>query len=291
MKKSYFASKKSELPLLFIYICTLKRQKSEFLNIDMSLNPSERDTKHTNIELENMRIALIGYGKMGKAIEKIAIERGHSIVSVIDIDNQGDFHSEAFRSADVAIEFTTPSAAYDNYLKCFAANVPVVAGTTGWLDHMEEIKNSCATEDKTFFYAPNYSLGVNIFFALNAQLAKLMNHFAQYDVSMSEIHHIHKQDAPSGTAIALACDIIRSVDRKNQWTTEKMNMPADLYIESIREGETPGIHNVVYESEVDRIQISHTSKSRTGLALGTVIAAEFTVGKKGFLEMKDLLPF
>ena len=236
-----------------------------------------------------MHVALIGYGKMGKTIEQLLIERGHSVVSVIDIDNQEDFESEAFKSADVAIEFTIPSAAYDNYLKCFAANVPVVAGTTGWLAHLDEIKTFCENGGKTFFYAPNYSLGVNIFFEVNACLAKLMNNFPDYDVSMSETHHIHKLDAPSGTAIAIADDILQYVNRKKQWTPERTNNPADLYIEAIREGETPGIHDVVYESGVDYIQIRHCSKSRAGLALGAVIAAEFTVGKKGFLGMKDLL--
>ena len=236
-----------------------------------------------------MRVALIGYGKMGKTIEKILIERGHSVVSVIDVDNQMDFQSEAFKSADVAIEFSVPSAAFDNYMKCFAAGIPVVAGTTGWLDRIEEIKTICATEGKTFFYAPNYSLGVNIFFAVNAYLAKLMNHFTDYDVSVSEVHHIHKLDAPSGTAIAIAEDILKQIGRKKRWTTTQTHQPADIYIESIREGEVPGTHDVVYESVVDEIQIRHRSKSRAGLALGAVLAAEFTVGKKGFLGMKEMI--
>ena len=238
-----------------------------------------------------MKVALIGYGKMGKTIEKILIERGHSIVSVIDIDNQDDFQSEAFQSADVAIEFSTPSTAYANYMKCFAANIPVVAGTTGWLEHLDEVKALCEKEGKTFFYASNYGLGVNIFFAVNNYLAKLMHHFPAYEVSISETHHIHKLDAPSGTAITLAEDIIKQVERKDQWTLEKTNVPDHLYIESIREGEIPGIHDVVYESEVDYIQIKHSSKSRMGLALGAVLAAEFTVGKKGFLGMKDLFSY
>ena len=238
-----------------------------------------------------MKTALVGYGKMGKAIEKILIERGHSVVSVIDIDNQEDFQSDTFRSADVAIEFSVPSAAYDNYLKCFAANVPVVAGTTGWLEHLGEIKALCRNEGKTFFYAPNFSLGVNILFAVNTYLARMMNNFPQYDVSMSETHHIHKLDAPSGTAIALAEDILGQVDRKKQWTLEKNNAPADLFIEAIREGEAPGTHEITYESEIDYIQIKHSSKSRTGLALGAVLAAEFTLGRKGFLGMNDLLQF
>ncbi|MDR0796083.1 MAG: 4-hydroxy-tetrahydrodipicolinate reductase [Tannerella sp.] len=236
-----------------------------------------------------MNVALIGYGKMGKTIEGILIQRGHVIVSIIDIDNQEAFHSEAFKSADVAIEFTTPSVAYDNYLKCFEAQIPVVAGTTGWLAHLETIKMMCENEGKTFFYAPNYSLGVNIFFALNAYLSQLMNHFPEYDVSISETHHIHKLDAPSGTAITLAGDIINQVERKKHWTPEKTDEPTGLFIESIREGEIPGIHEVVYESDIDCIQIRHNAKNRMGLALGAVLAAEFTVGKKGFLGMKDML--
>jgi len=238
-----------------------------------------------------MKVALIGYGKMGKAIEKIVVERGHSIVSIIDLDNQEDFQSDAFKSADVAIEFSTPSSAYNNYLMCFAANVPVVAGTTGWLEHLDEVKSLCENEGKTFFYAPNYSLGVNLFFTVNHYLAKLMNNFPQYDVAVSETHHIHKLDAPSGTAIVLVEDIFRQISRKKQWTLEKTNHPDDLFIEVIREGEAPGTHEIIYESDIDSIQIKHNSKSRLGLALGAVLAAEFTHGKKGFLGMKDLLQF
>ena len=238
-----------------------------------------------------MKAALVGYGKMGKAIEHILVERGHSIVSIIDIDNQEDFQSEAFKSADVAIEFSTPSAAYINYLKCFAANVAVVAGTTGWLEHLDEIKALCANEEQTFFYASNYSLGVNLFFKINQYLAKLMNNFPQYDVSVSETHHIHKLDAPSGTAITLAEDIFKQIERKNRWTLEKNNDPSEMYIETIREGEAAGTHVISYESDIDSIQIGHCSKNRTGLALGAVLAAEFSVGKKGFLGMNDLLQF
>ena len=238
-----------------------------------------------------MKVALIGYGKMGKTIEKILIERRHSVVSVIDIDNQGDFESDAFKSADVAIEFTVPSAAYANYQKCFAANMPVVAGTTGWLEYIDEIKALCKNEGKTFFYAPNYSLGVNIFIAVNNCLARLMNNFPDYDVSMTETHHIHKLDAPSGTAIVIADDILNHVTRKKHWTSAKTDEPDALYIESIREGEIPGIHDVVYESEADYIQIRHSSKNRIGLALGVVIAAEFTIRKKGFLGMKELFNY
>ncbi|MDR2921050.1 MAG: 4-hydroxy-tetrahydrodipicolinate reductase [Tannerella sp.] len=239
-----------------------------------------------------MKIALIGYGKMGKTIEQLALERGHEIVSIIDIDNPNDFQSEAFKSADVAIEFSAPTAAFDNYMKCFAANVPVVAGTTGWLERMDEIKTICKKEGKTFFYASNYSIGVNVFFAVNKYLAKIMNQFPAYDVCMSETHHIHKLDAPSGTAITLAEDIIEQIDHKNQWRLKQdAGQPTDLVIEDIREGEVPGIHEVHYESDVDYIHIKHSAKSRAGFAIGAVIAAEFTAGKKGFLSMNDLLKF
>lgn len=238
-----------------------------------------------------MKIALIGYGKMGKTIEQIALQRGHQIVSIIDINNTADFESEAFRSADVAIEFTTPATALGNYMRCFAANVPVVSGTTGWLEHLDEVKAKCEQEGKTFFYASNFSVGVNIFFALNRYLAKIMNGFPAYDVCMTEVHHIHKLDAPSGTAITLAEGILENVERKERWTLETAEQPTDLPIHAIREGEVPGIHEIIYESEADTISIKHDAKSRAGFALGAVIAAEFTAGKKGFLGMNDLFHF
>lgn len=238
-----------------------------------------------------MKIALIGYGKMGKTIEQIALTRGHRIVSVIDITNPQDFNSDAFRSADVAIEFTTPATAFGNYMKCFEANVPVVSGTTGWLEHINEIKEKCNREGKTFFYASNFSIGVNIFFALNKYLAKIMDRFPSYDVRMEEVHHIHKLDAPSGTAITLAEGITEHVKRKNRWTLDKEETPADIAIRAVREGEVPGIHEIVYDSDVDYISIKHSAKSRQGFALGAVIAAEFTCGKKGFLGMEDMLKF
>lgn len=238
-----------------------------------------------------MKIALIGYGKMGHTIEQIARARGHEIVSIIDINNPEDMRSEAFKSADVAIEFTTPATAVANYLAAFEAGVPVVSGTTGWLDRMEEIKTLCEKEGKTFFYASNFSIGVNIFFALNKYLAGIMNNFPSYDVRMTETHHIHKLDAPSGTAITLAEGILEKVDRKTRWTLETAEETADLPIHAIREGEVPGIHEIVYESDVDTISIKHAAKSRAGFALGAVIAAEFTAGKKGFLGMQDLFTF
>ena len=238
-----------------------------------------------------MKIALIGYGKMGKTIEQIALNRGHQIVSIVDINNPEEFQSDNFKSADVAIEFTTPATAFDNYMKSFAAGFPVVSGTTGWLDRISEIKEKCEKEGKTFFYASNFSIGVNIFFALNKYLAKIMNNFPSYDISMTETHHIHKLDAPSGTAITLAEGIIENVDRKERWTLETAEQPTDLPIHAIREGEVPGIHEVTYESDVDYISIKHDAKSRAGFALGAVVAAEFTAGKKGFLGMDDMLKF
>ncbi len=238
-----------------------------------------------------MKIALIGYGKMGKTIEQIALSRGHQIVSIVDINNPEEITSENFKSADVAIEFTTPATAFDNYMKCFAAGVPVVSGTTGWLDRIDLVKEKCEKEGKTFFYASNFSIGVNILFALNKYLAKIMNNYPNYNVSMTETHHIHKLDAPSGTAITLAEGILENVERKERWTLETAEQPTDLPIHAIREGEVPGIHEIVYESEVDTISIKHDAKSRAGFALGAVIAAEFTAGKKGFLGMNDMLQF
>lgn len=238
-----------------------------------------------------MKIALIGYGKMGKEIEQIALSRGHEIVSVIDDKSLDNFESPAFASADVAIEFTTPATAYDNFMKAFAHNIPVVSGTTGWLDKLPEIKNMCEKDGKTFFYASNFSLGVNVFFAVNEYLAKIMNQFTDYDVRMEEVHHIHKLDAPSGTGITLAEGILKNIDRKSDWALDKASKTSDLVIKSIREGEVPGIHEIFYESDADVISIKHDAKNRKGFALGAVLAAEFSHDKKGFLGMKDMLKF
>lgn len=237
-----------------------------------------------------MKIALIGYGKMGKEIERIALERGHNIVSIIDIDNQEDFDSDAFKSADVAIEFTVPQVALKNYRRAFAAGVKLVSGTTGWLDHVDEIKKECAN-GKTLFWSSNFSLGVNVFFAVNTYLAKIMNDFPSYNVMMEEVHHVHKLDAPSGTAITLAEAILENIDRKNKWVKEDAKADNELAIFSIREGEVPGIHSIMYESDVDSIVITHEAKSRIGFALGAVVAAEFTAKNTGFLGMQDMLKF
>ena len=236
-----------------------------------------------------MKIALIGYGKMGKLIERIARERGHEIVAVIDVNNTDDFASPAFRSADVAIEFTAPQVAVDNYRRAWAAGVPVVSGTTGWTAQLDEVKREVAEGGHTLFWSSNFSLGVNLFMMLSKYLAGLMNRYPQYDVAMTEVHHTHKLDAPSGTAITLAESILEKLDRKTRWVKEQASAPDELPIRSIREGEVPGIHTVRYESAVDSITITHDAKSREGFALGAVVAAEFTVGKKGFLGMEDLM--
>lgn len=238
-----------------------------------------------------MKLALIGYGKMGKEIEQIAISRGHSVVLTIDIDNQKDLTIENLSKADVAIEFTSPATAVNNYLQCFEAGVPVVSGTTGWLDRKAEVERACTEKNGCFFYASNFSLGVNIFFAMNKFLAKMMKDFPQYDVSMTEVHHTQKLDAPSGTAISLADDIIAFNKTKTKWTINDDKSDSELYIQPIREGVVPGIHTIKYNSEVDFIEITHSAYSRKGFAFGAVLAAEFCVGRKGILSMTDLLKF
>ena len=238
-----------------------------------------------------MNIAIIGYGKMGHEIEKICRERGHNIVCTIDANEEAKFDSDEFKSADVAIEFSSPESALNNYKLAFAANVPVVSGTTGWLDKIDVVKEACEKDGQTFFYASNFSLGVNILFAVNKYLANIMNDFPEYDVHVDETHHMHKLYAPSGTALTIAEGILQSLERKKQWKLDKQNSDDDLQINAFREGEVPGIHTIKYESEVDSITLSHDAKSRKGFALGAVVAAEFAAKKKGFLGMEDLLPF
>ena len=228
---------------------------------------------------------------MGKIIERIALERGHEIVSIIDIDNREDFKSDAFKSADVAIEFTVPQVALDNYKQAFEAGVAVVSGTTGWVDQQEKVKADVLKNGYTLFWSSNFSLGVNIFMAVNKYLAKIMNRFPEYNVEMTEVHHTQKLDAPSGTAITLAEGILDNIDRKTGWVKEIQKNDNELAIKSIREGQVPGIHTIRYESFADIIEITHDAKSREGFALGAVLAAEFTCGKKGFLGMNDMLKF
>lgn len=247
-----------------------------------------------------MKIALIGYGKMGHMIEEIARSRGHEIVSIIDVDNREDFQSEAFRSADVAIEFTTPTAAYANYVEAFKAGVKVVSGSTGWhKDHEDDVKRLIA-EGNTLFWASNFSLGVAIFSAVNKYLARIMNQFPDYDVTMEETHHVHKLDAPSGTAITLAEQICDNLDRKKGWVkgevhnadgtvTGSKEQPANLLrIDAVRRDEVPGIHTITYNSEADAITITHDAHNRRGFALGAVLAAEFTANHTGLLTTDDL---
>jgi 4-hydroxy-tetrahydrodipicolinate reductase len=240
-----------------------------------------------------MKIALIGYGKMGHIIERIALERGHEVVSKVDVDNQEEFESEAFASADVAIEFTVPAKAVENYRKAWAAGVPVVSGTTGWNAVLPELKEEIAANGYTLFWASNFSLGVNLFFELNRRLAQMMNRYANYDVAMTEIHHTEKKDAPSGTAITLAEGVLENLDRKEEWVLVDGRESADggrLGIVALREGKVPGTHIVSYDSAVDTITIKHEAKSREGFALGAVVAAEFLVGKPaGFYSMVDLI--
>ncbi|MBO7645742.1 MAG: 4-hydroxy-tetrahydrodipicolinate reductase [Prevotella sp.] len=237
-----------------------------------------------------MKIALIGYGKMGKMIEQIALSRGHEIVSIIDIDNQQDFESPEFASADVAIEFTNPAVAYDNYLKAWKAGVKVVSGTTAWLkEHGDEVREACAN-GKTLFWASNFSVGVAIFSAVNKYLAKIMNQFPQYDVNMVETHHVHKLDAPSGTAITLAEQIVERLDRKTKWGLHETAADT-LRIDDVRRGEVPGIHTVNYDSAADIITITHDAHSRQGFALGAVLAAEYTAEHEGLLTIDDMFKF
>lgn len=251
-----------------------------------------------------MKIALIGYGKMGKMIEEIALSRGHEIVSIIDIDNQEDFDSAEFASADVAIEFTAPHVAYGNYLRAFSHNVKVVSGSTGWMsEHRADVERLCNEEGQTLFWASNFSIGVAIFSAVNRYLAKIMNQFPQYDVEMEEVHHVHKLDAPSGTAITLAEEIVADVDRKASWTKGILLRPDgtiegtrqsatnQLRIDSIRRDEVPGIHSIKYDSDADCITITHDAHSRRGFALGAVLAAEYTKDHSGLLTINDMFNF
>lgn len=238
-----------------------------------------------------MNIALIGYGKMGKEIQQLAQQRGHSFPLIIDLNNQADLTVENLKSnnIDVAIEFTMPDSAYNNFLVCFEAKVPVVSGTTGWLQKFDDVVTICDTKNTGFFYASNFSLGVNIFFEVNKRLAQLMNPFSQYDVVVEEVHHTQKLDAPSGTAISLAEDIVKAIDRKINWQLNDFTTTDNLQIVSKRLSTVPGTHTITYDSDVDSIEISHVAKSRKGFALGAVLAAEYMKGKAGVHGMKDLL--
>lgn len=235
-----------------------------------------------------MNIALIGYGKMGKEIEKIAVKRGHTIVLKVDVDNKDKLTVDDYKKADVAIEFTTPHTVLDNIKKCFNADLPIVVGTTGWYENFDKIKLEAEKGNKTLFHATNFSLGVNLFFKVNKYLAELMNKYPEYEVSMEEIHHIHKLDKPSGTAITLAEQALEKLDRKNKWSISDKSAET-LFIEDKREGEVPGTHIMKYKSAVDDIEIMHKAHNRQGFALGSVVAAEFLKGKKGVYTMSDVI--
>ncbi|MES2330311.1 MAG: 4-hydroxy-tetrahydrodipicolinate reductase [Bacteroidota bacterium] len=236
-----------------------------------------------------MKIALIGYGKMGKAIEEIALAKGHEIVLKIDINNAADFTKENISKADVAIEFTGPHSAFDNVMKCIEFGIPLVCGSTGWLDKWPEAKKYCEQQNGTLIYASNYSIGVNLFFELNTRLAKLMSNYPSYNVSLEEIHHTQKKDAPSGTAITLAEQVLENIPTKKDWVNHVTDEPGELQIISERIDPAPGTHKIRYSSSVDDIEIIHTAHNRIGFAGGAVLAAEFAIGKKGIFGMKDVL--
>lgn len=239
--------------------------------------------------LGGMKIALIGYGKMGKTIEAIALERNHTVNLKIDIDSMNDFTEENLLQCDVAIEFTGPHSAQENILTCLKAGIPVVSGSTGWLENWAEVVNFCKEKNGSLLYASNFSVGVNIFFELNKKLAQLMNRHDDYTIRMQEIHHTQKKDAPSGTAITLAEQILQEIPTKKKWVNDETDHPEELPIISKREDPAPGTHSVIYSSAVDDIEIIHTAHNRNGFALGAVLAAEYICNKKGIYSMKDVL--
>lgn len=245
-----------------------------------------------------MKIAILGYGKMGRIIEQFAIDRGHQIVLKVNVENLEDLNLENLRMADVAIDFSTPDSALRNIEICFEANVPVVVGTTGWYGRLQEVKNKCEDGNNTMLYASNFSIGVNIFFFVNKLLAKIMNRYPQYEVLVEEIHHTEKLDSPSGTAMTIAEGILEGLSRKNEWVNELIDSgeelitkPNQLLIESHRIEDVPGTHTVIYSSEVDDIEFKHKAHSRAGFALGAVIAAEWLVDRTGFFNISDMFDF
>jgi len=238
-----------------------------------------------------MNIALIGYGRMGHEIESIAIKRGHAIKLIVDKDNESDLNSSNLSGIDAAIEFSFPDAAFNNIIKCLAAKIPVVSGTTGWLDKYSEAVKECNKYQTSFIHSSNYSIGVNLLFHLNTELAKRMKSYSDYDASIEEIHHIKKLDAPSGTAITLAEGIIKQNPKYLKWNLGTDSSDKSIPILSVREGLVPGIHTITWDSEIDTISLKHESKNRKGLALGAVVAAEFIHSKKGVFTMNDVMGF
>ena len=238
-----------------------------------------------------MNIALVGYGKMGKIIEEVALSRGHQVNVKIDIDTLSDFNADKFAQVDAAIEFTGPHTAFQNVMKCLSMNTPIVCGSTGWLEHIKEVENKCKEVNGSFIYASNFSVGVNIFFEVNKKLAQLMEGQLQYDVRIKEIHHTEKKDAPSGTAISLAEQILGNNSSKKKWINDNPSQKDELQIESERIDPYPGLHEVIYDSAIDEIRIVHNAHNRNGFALGAVLAAEYIFGKQGIFTMKDVLGF
>ena len=236
-----------------------------------------------------MKITLLGYGKMGKEIEKAAIEKGHEIFLKIDSEKDWQTYENVFAQSEIAIDFSMPDTAVANIKKCFKSNIPVVEGTTAWYNQLDEIKSLCKQKNQALFFASNYSIGVNILFEINKQLASIMNNYESYEPSIEESHHIQKLDAPSGTAITLANEIIEKIERKKKWIKEFSQDPNELAVKSIREGNIPGTHSIFYDSPTDVLEIKHTAKNRKGFAFGAVLAAEFLLGKTGFFTMEDLL--
>jgi 4-hydroxy-tetrahydrodipicolinate reductase len=244
-----------------------------------------------------MNIALLGYGKMGRIIEQIAVDRGHQIVLKIDADNLGDLNAENLKKADVAIDFSAPQSALNNINACFEAGTPVIVGTTGWYGSLQTVKDKCENSNNSLLYASNFSVGVNVMFFVNKVLAKVMNRYPQYEVQVEEIHHTQKLDAPSGTAMTIAEGILDGLERKNEWVNELsgqeelVTKPEQLLIESYRIESVPGTHTVIYSSEVDDIELKHTAHNRAGFALGAVLAAEWLQGKTGFYSVQDMFDF
>ncbi|EOR94231.1 Dihydrodipicolinate reductase [Arcticibacter svalbardensis MN12-7] len=245
-----------------------------------------------------MKIALLGYGKMGRIIEQFAQNRNHEIVLKIEENSLHLLTKENLQKADVAIDFSTPHSVMQNINACFDAQLPIVVGTTGWYNQLQEVKDICIAGNNTLLYGSNFSIGVNIFFFVNKMLAKIMNPYSQYDVQVEEIHHIQKLDAPSGTAITIAEGILDGLNRKSEWINnvvdegkQVINQPNQLLIESLRIEDVPGTHTVIYSSEVDEIELKHTAHSRAGFALGAVIAAEWLKNKKGFYSVESIFDF
>jgi 4-hydroxy-tetrahydrodipicolinate reductase len=236
-----------------------------------------------------MKIALLGYGKMGKEIEQIALSRNHTIALIVDEVNADTYTIEELQKADVAIEFSTPSSVIKNIYKCFDAGVPIVVGTTGWLDKLDEVTQKCITQKQGLFYTSNFSIGVNLFFDFSTKLAAIMNAYSDYKPAMEEIHHIHKLDAPSGTAITLADCVMSKTPTKTKWVNNPTEVANELSIISKRIGEVPGTHTLTYASSVDEISIEHKAYNRKGFALGAVVAAEFMQNKTGIFGMKQLM--